>query len=226
MIPSAILNNVLVKIDWEVKRQMQYKSLSLEIIPFEGKLNDSYDPKGHRQTKGVVVSLPLGFSDEPAFTKIRKDVRLGDTIYFHFNSIDEDTRIEIGEDYYYQISYDQIICIVRDGEIIMVGGRILVRPYFDKDIQDIDHLGGKIKVKTTASGLVSTVIGWDVESKDGHHLNKGTLAHISHEAVGDMPLPIKAGDTVYFETDSDWENWIEDKMYFVMRQEDLILKEI
>jgi co-chaperonin GroES (HSP10) len=222
----AIVNSVLVKVDWEIKREMQYGSLKLAINPIEGKQNDSYDPTGHRQTCGVVVSTPLGYDDHFLISRIHKDLVVGDKVYFHYNSIDEDTRIEIDGDTLYYVPYDMIFCAIRDGEPYMIGGRVLCEPYYDKDLVEIEHLGTKIRAKISPSGLVTTVTGWNPDSEDGHNLSKAVLAYIGKPLIGDNELPVKKGDVVYYLKNADFENYIEGKKYFVMMQEDLIMKEL
>lgn len=148
-------------------------------------------------------------------------VRVGDKIYFHFNTVTEDNRFkEHFADTHskvFKVRYDQIICVVRDGEIIPVGTWTLVEKVFDPDVQDIEIDGRKVKVKTTTSGLVTEV---NVKPRP----LAGTIAYIGAPFKCDPELDLSSGDQVLFTKESDWVNKIEGKEYYVMRQRDIIAK--
>lgn len=61
--------------------------------------------------------------------RIKERIEVGVIIYFHFNSIDEDSRMEVDvlEKPLYTVSYTSIFCYIRDGKLPLVGSRAHVR---------------------------------------------------------------------------------------------------
>jgi co-chaperonin GroES (HSP10) len=208
---APIYNNVLVAVDREWNDEIQGKN-GIVGITFE---NDIERARG-AVTKGVVVALPRATSNHYLLSRIRDKVLVGDTIYFHFNSIHEDTRVELSieERPYYSVPMWSIFCVIRDGQIIMFGGRVLCHAKYDEDVVD----EGGIKVKKTKSGIITNI-------NVTHNLKEAVLRHIGNPLAGQPILPVKSGDTIMYDTDADMEFEVEGHKYLCMTQEDLLMKQ-
>lgn len=168
-------------------------------------------PPVQAQTVGYVVATPQHLYE---CSHIVPEVEVGDKVHVHFNAINGDSAMTVkhGDTTLYLIPYSMIFCAVRNGKIIMIGGRVLCEAIYESDeVKD-----GKRVATTKRKGII-------IPNK--HSLFKARLSHIGTPCVGDPTLPCKSGDVVYYEVDSDFENEIEGKKYFVMRQENLIAYE-
>lgn len=209
---KPIYDRVLVDVDYEWKEEHRTESGVIGVC-----FQNDIDRSGGAQRKGRVVAVPRGISKNHFFLKdIQESVQVGDLLYFHFNSILPDNRVELNlEDKpYYLINMENIFCIIRNGEFIMYGGRILAEPVYDDDVEDV----GGMKVRKTKSGIISQI---NVK----HNLKKAKLSHIGLPLKSQRPVNASPGDLIYYDTDADFENEIEGKVYFCMIQEDLLMKE-
>jgi co-chaperonin GroES (HSP10) len=195
---------IIVKANDIYNYYQEHGSISLYVDPLF--------KKGQRKVRvAEVVAIPEKLED---WCKIIPDVRVGDKVYFHYNALKEDNMLP---DYQglWVIDYDFIFCTVRDGQINMIGGRILAEPLFDDDIVEIEVDGFKQKAKLTQSGLVK-------ELNPSHSLKKAKLASIGKPLIGEPAIPIQVGDVFYYIKNGDFRNEIEGKDYFVMYQEDVL----
>jgi len=120
-------------------------------------LDPGFDPAVHVRIYGEVVSVPAHLSSGipisqehrglPSYheqspyrykfiSDIVPEVQVGDRIYFHFNTIKPHNFVQIDgvhpdRVWYIKVRYDQVICVVRDGVIIPIGGYTLVDPDFE-----------------------------------------------------------------------------------------------
>jgi co-chaperonin GroES (HSP10) len=210
---QPVYDKVLVEVESEWKSEIKGKHGVTGVV-FENDIDRSVGA----QRKGKVVAVPRAISKDHYMLKLIKDIILvGDIIYTHFNSILPDTKIElkIAEKPYYLVNMEQIFAIVRDGQIRMYGGRVLAEPIFDSDIDDL----GGLKVRKTQAGIIS-------ELNVKHNFKKATLTHIGNPLEGERKTDVAAGDVIFYEKDSDFENEIEGKNYFCMMQEDIQMKEV
>jgi co-chaperonin GroES (HSP10) len=207
-----VFDNVLVEVDSEWKSEIQGKNGIVGVV-FENDLDRSVGA----QRRGRVVRTPRKISEHHYLSSIRNIVQEGDVVYFHFNSIVPDTRVQFDllEKPLYLVNMEGIFVIVRDGKIIMNGDRILCEPLFDEDVVEEDG----VKVRKTKSGIIT-------EINVKHDLKKARLAHIGEGFIGKKPVNANVGDVVYYDVDADFENEIEGKKYFCMVQEDLLMKQI
>lgn len=169
-------------------------------------IRDYYDPSSH----------------EPAYktlADIVPEVQVGDKIYFHYNTVHEENRIRTEDGRkIYKVRYDQIFCSVRNGQIIPIGGWVLMEPAWDEETQEIQLQGQeKVRGKVSASGLVT-------ELHDKPKPLEGIIANIGTQLKGDPELGVKNGDRVFFLPLSEFKNKIEGKEYYIMRQKDIIAK--
>ncbi len=177
---------------------------------------------------------------------IKMDVMLGDKIYFHFNTLEEENKIKLPDgSRVYKLSYQNAICVVRNSKyscdprelfanlqnkkfiidsrvevvhttIIPIGGRVLIEPFYDEDIQDIDNGQGFVfKGKLAPSGLVT-----EVDSKPRHL--EGIVRYLS--LLKGEETELEPGDRVIYQSNSDWTVNIEGKDYYCMRTIDIEAK--
>lgn len=180
-----------------------------------GNLTLYVDPLFKPGQRKVIVGDVYGVCDEMyPYSKIVNDVKPGDKVYFHYNAINEDALIP-GHKGLWLIDYDTVFCAVREGNIIMIGGRILAESIYDDDIVEIDVDGLKQKAKLTPSGLVK-------EINPAYNMHRARLAHIGSPLIGDDPIPINPGDIFYYIKNGDFKNTIEGKEYFVMMQDEIL----
>jgi len=210
---KVIYDHVLVKVidGDEYERDTGFKGYdgkAIELVP-------EWNPRQHRKNYGKVVSIPSKLSYQSKGIKMK--VKVGDLIYFHYNTLTEDKQLFINKENVYMLEYHRIFCRVEGGKIDMVGGHVLV-----SDIDDSDFINvgiGKVKGKLLNSGLAVLDEEFDVKKKKP---GIGILAEISEPVDGDPVLDVNVGDHVYYEKNSMFENTIEGKKYYVMHQEDLM----
>jgi co-chaperonin GroES (HSP10) len=143
------------------------------------------------------------------------EVLVGDKVYFHFHALDEETFLFKEDEFlYFSIEYHQIFCSVRNGEIIPIAGQILVEPYYGNDIQEIELPGlTTIKGKTNSFGIITSI------HEEPQYL-RGVIKHAS-APIGFENIELRSGDHILYTIDSDFENEIEGKKYYVMKSWDV-----
>lgn len=208
---QPVYDKVLVEVESEWKTEHVTKSGAIGIA-FENDI----DRLSGAIRKGKVVAVPRGISDHYYLKMVQDSPQVGDTLYFHFNAILPDRRIDL--DLYskplYLIGMDNIFAMVRNGDVIMFGSRILTEPVYDDDVE-YDH---GIRVRKTKSGIIS-------EINVRHNLKKARLTHIGNPLKNEKQPDIAIGDVIFYDKDADFENEVEGKNYFCMMQEDILMKE-
>lgn len=180
-----------------------------------GSLTLYVDPAFKPGQRKVITGEVVDVCDQmEPWNTIAPEVKVGDKLYFHYNSLKEDSAIPDKKGLWV-IDYDTVFCAVRDGRIIMIGGRILAEAMFDEDIVEIEVDGFNHKAKLTKSGLVK-------ELDPGHNLTKARLAFIGTPKIGEQPVNIKPGDVFYYINNGDFKNHIEGRDYFVMYQDEIL----
>lgn len=207
-----IYDHVLVETEAEWKQEIQGKN-GIIGVTFENEIERGL---GAIRT-GKVLALPRGLSNSFNVKGIQETLQVGDTVYFHFNSIDAESRVDLDvrEKPSYLVHIGSIFCAVRDGHITMVGGRVLAEAIYDDDVVD----DGGIKVKKTKSGIIT-------EINVKHNVKKATLSHIGLPKRGEQTIDVAPGDVIYYAKDADFENEVEGKPFFVFYQEDILMKEV
>lgn len=185
---------------------------------FDKRMRDElYTPSTHTPTYKVL-------------SDVVPEVKVGDIIYFHYNTVREDNLVESSNGRkVYKVRYDNVLCAVRreldeDGvlqrNIIPIASHVLVEAVWDNDVEEISLPG----LKDTVRGKFHKS-GKFIESL--HERPKpleGKIAHIGSPLAGDPDLEIVPGDEVYYMPESDWVNLIEKKNYYIMKQKDIIAK--
>jgi hypothetical protein len=217
----------------------------------------SFEPWQHVRIYGEVVQVPLklrkipimqwprGVPDYVDFSpfeyKYLSDIPMvvkpGDRIYTHFNTVLNFKNIvkEIPDpenpnktiEWWYKVRYDQILCGVRDGQILPVGSYVLVEP--DMETEDdilipIAVMGGDGKPLRDATGapILKPKDQWlRRKPRPTEKYLRGFVRHVGEPLNGDV-CEISMGQLIYYRVNADWKNIIEGKEYFVIRQKHIV----
>lgn len=190
-----------------------------EILPGEPAYKEyvSGETLLQQENHGVSVSrddycCSVGSKQYAKITDIVMDVRVGDRIYVHFNSLVPHNHIKNHDGRtIYKVPYSSVICAIRNQEIMPIGGYVLVEPSFDEGVEDI---GGGSKGKLSASGLVTEIV-------TAPKYLEGIVRHVGSPLKCEEEI-VKPGDKIIYEKNADWLMKIEGKEYFVIRQRDLL----
>jgi co-chaperonin GroES (HSP10) len=222
---QPIIDCLLIKVESEIKTKVKSENgLELFIDPDLKNTelhSQAFEQIDYRQTSGVVVALPSGYSSPHYFyDNLVHEVNVGDKVYFHYTAVDMDSKVEYGNELYYTVPYEMVWCKIDDaGKITMIGGRVFCEELPAEDIQEIEINGTKIKVRMTGSGIVTEM---NVKREYG----KARLMHIGTPLNDQPKLDLVAGDIIFYAVDSDFVNVIEGKKYFCMTQEDILAKQM
>lgn len=167
---------------------------------------------------------------------IKMDVLIGDKIYFHFNTLEAENRINLLDGRkVYKLGYQNALCVVRywnikrwengkgasveahspnkrQADIISIGGRVLIEPAYDEDVQKLED--GKMG-KLSSSGLVT-----EIDNKPKYL--EGIVRYIS--LLKDEETELEPGDRIIYQKNSDWTVSIEGRDYYCMRTIDIEAK--
>ena len=129
------------------------------------------------------------------------DVREGDKVYFMETVTEPENFLGFWGDKkaLYRCRADNVICVVRNGEILMQGSWVLIEPVYES-WEEI----------TTPSGIV-------MQPKPNIKYLMGTIKHIDDQES-------KAGDKIFYIPDSNWGITVEDVDYFGIRKKEILVK--
>lgn len=139
------------------------------------------------------------------------DIRVGDTIYFHYLAIQYEQFGRASQTYlnrddegyeYHQIQVDTLMAVLRDGNIIPLLGRVFAKPLQEDDLDN--H--GFISLKS-------------------NKLLQGNITHIG-SPIADQTADVSVGDDIVYLKHSEFENKIEGQYYYVMRHWFIVAKKV
>jgi co-chaperonin GroES (HSP10) len=206
--PKPVFNHLLVRVKSEKANRVKLGALELEIAG----IDYNTDASAYAQTMGEVLSVPRAMSKGIPYEYIEPEVQIGDEVVLHYNAITEDAEVEYNNEKFYMVPYEYIFCAFRNGQMIMIGGRVLCEAVYEEGAVEEDGM----MVKKSESGIIT-----DINVK--HDLKKAFLSQIGTPLKGAPALPVVAGDEVWYPKDADFENTINGKKYFCMVQEDLLM---
>ena len=184
-------------------------------------LDSSYRTHENARNYGTVIQIPFQlsktiigqtgerYSENPDFIFIKdipQIIQKGDRIYFHYNVLGEESNRYEPIEKIFGARYDQIYCLVRDGQIIPVGQWVLCEPIAET-WDDI----------TLPSGLV-------VKSAPGHLYRIGKVAYMPEITMKGMHEDLQVGEYVLIKNNADLEVEIEEKTYYICRQKHIMAK--
>lgn len=205
--PQPIYDHILVKVEQEKKSVIKHGEL--ELIAAGQEYNP--DMRVFAITEGLCVNVPRGMSKGIPYEYIVPEVEIGDIVVLHFNSIDEDSKVETNKGVFYLVPYEYVFAVIRDSEIVVIGGRVLCLPLYDDAVEEDGMM-----VRKTGSGIIT-------EINVKHDFKRAILSHIGTPLKGSKELPVKAGDMIWYPKDADFENEVQGKTYFCMTQEDILM---
>jgi co-chaperonin GroES (HSP10) len=225
-------DNLLITVDKEFEDSIKLNSgLKLH-------LDTSFNPYQHATIKGKVAHVPRKLSNAPVGmgeykrSDITPEVQEGDTLYFHYNTVQQHNLIEIEGVRYYMLPYEQVFCVVRSvddkaeshgddafwynkvNKIIPIGSHVLVSPTYPEGVVMEDVAGKQIAVRKVGS----IIIEHDIKP----YKDRGNIAFIGTPLANQPKLDVKAGDMVMLSGYSDFKNKIEGEEYYVVKQMDIL----
>ena len=139
------------------------------------------------------------------------DIKVGDTIYFHFLAIQYEQFGRASQTYlnrdeegyeYHQIKVDNLMAVVRDGNLIPLLGRVFAKPLKDLDL----NKNGFMLMQR-------------------NKLIQGKVTHIG-SPIGDQTADISVGDEVVYLKHAEFENDFEGEDYYVMKHWFIVAKKV
>lgn len=242
----AYQNYVIFKTDAMFNDKVEFKGKDgTQIV-----IDPSFDPQKHVRTYGEVVSVPLYLSKRPIMQEhrgtpaptdgspfdyrflcdVKMEVQVGDRIYFHFNTVSMRNLVkEEGKHphktWYFKVSYDQIICVVRDGQIIPIASYALVLPEYET-WDDILHPTYTNLKDANGQFIPKPKDQWiQIKVKPEYHFLTAFVKYVG-APLGKDTCEIEPGQKIWYRKNADWINVIEGVEYFAVRQRHIIGKEV
>jgi co-chaperonin GroES (HSP10) len=162
-------------------------------------------------TKGDQIKYEEG--DYRFTDSIFPEVCVGDRVYFTYIVVNKATLVEYEGKFYCNIPYSAILCVVRNGEIIPIGGNVLCEEYFGKDASAFEVHGKQMFGEMSKSGLITSI----VKKPSQRH---ATVKIVGTPLKGD-DMEIAPGDIVMFPNKFGFKNNIEGKDYLFIKYWDV-----
>lgn len=187
-------NRVLVKVTGDYDDGVRISKIA-DIVAAGGEWEESSRVVRH----GVVAMIPDKLTSRSASEngmewETELDVQVGDTVYFGIMASANAESVKIGEDLYYLIHYSRFILRMRDNEITMLNGYVLLSEVIEK---------------LRVSGLILE-FGDHVDKKSGVVTNIGK-PNKSYYGTDAVDAEVEVGDTVLFER--KFFGYLEDDLF-------------
>jgi co-chaperonin GroES (HSP10) len=207
---QASPNSLIVEVGAQYDDTVQYGSLSIFIDPL-------FKPTHNARIYGVVKAIPKGKCYNEDGIEIEADVQVGDKVYFHYLATFDENACLYGN--YYRIPYCWVFCVVRGPDIIPIGGWTFCEKMVEgeEEFSQVEVNGVKISAVTNSSGLV-TSIGKKESTK------VAIMRHIGKPLKNINSIEVNSGEKVLIEKSLNFENTIEGKSYYTIRQGDILGK--
>lgn len=202
----TVKDQIFVHLEKPFKEEVETDSgLKLHFDPM-------YNPTKNVNNFGEVAATPRGMT-----LPIDAEIKKGDIAYFHHNyAAESHYRHKIGDNNYHLVDYDMVFAVKRGDLIIPIGEWCLCEAVYDDDVTDEVIDGKKMKV-VEKNGIIVDV--------DPNHNAKVARLFAKGSGRHDEPvIEVESGDYVVYELDADFENTIDGKKFFTIRQSDLIAK--
>lgn len=206
---------------------------NLFLLELDKKLNNTILSKGgmeffiyteikkewNLRTWGKVAALPCKLNDRPTmadpfpwegetvpYSKLDLDIEVGETVHFRYRNNIEEMFLLVDGVYYLAVPADEIFAVERDGELIPVGGKMLV---------------DRIEEKKFKSDLLIIPDKFDVERPEF----KARVYREGKPLKGDNPTGTQLGDTVWLEHMPEDQDFGQGRKYSVIYQRDVLAYE-
>jgi len=207
---QASPNSLIVEIGAQYDDTVQYGSLSIFIDPL-------FKPTHNARIYGLVKAIPKGKCYNEDGIEIEADVKVGDKVYFHYLATFDENACLYGN--YYRIPYCWVFCVVRGTDIIPIGGWTFCEKMVEgeEEFSQVEVGNVKISAVTNSSGLV-TSIGKNESTR------VAIMRHIGKPLKNINSIEVNSGEKVLIEKSLNFENTIEGKSYYTIRQGDILGK--
>lgn len=243
----SLRNFIIIKTDSLFEDKVSFRgSDGMELV-----IDVDFDRQRHTRIYGECTDVPLYLGKVPLhqehrglpeyhgyspyyykfMSDIEMEVQVGDRVYFHFNSVVQRNFVDVqgkhpNRTWFIKVRYDQILCVVRDGKIIPIGGYALIEPEYET-WDDI-----LVPVPMTVNGKVLKDKYGEVKYKPKdqwiqtkiapqYKYLTGFVRHVGSPLNGDK-CEIEVGQKIWYRKNADWPNKIEGKEYFTIRQRHII----
>lgn len=203
-------NMLVVEVESAYNDTVEYGSITLHIDPL-------FKPTEHAMIYGRVVAVPRGKCYSEEGVEIDPIVRVGDKIYFHYLTTNDEANCIYGN--YYRLPYFWAFCIVRNGRIIPVGAWTLCEEIFEEEgkFTKVEVSSQTIDAIVSASGIVTGI-------KKQSSTKYAKLKYIGELLSDQKTLDVSPNDVVVLAPNSNFKNEIEGKTYYTVRQSDILGK--
>ncbi len=201
-------STVIVEVGTALEDTVEFGNLKLHIDPH-------FNPTNKVRIYGTVIALPAGVPKNEYGEEIEPELKVGDKVYFHYLSINDETNNIYGN--YYKVPYYWIFCAVRNNDILPIGSWTFCSTIIEETYNGIEVNGKKVDAELSSSGLV-------VGLKKKPSVKTARLEHIGSPFRGKERLPVSKGDLVVLNKNSNFVNKIEGKEYYTLKQEDILGK--
>ncbi len=243
---KAFQNFIIFKTDKLFIDKVSYKGIGgVELY-----IDPTFEPAKHVCIYGEVVSVPVRMSPTipisqesrglPSYhgvapyhykylSDIPQEVRVGDRIYFHFNTIKQQNFVQVDgkhpdRTWFIKVRYDQVFCVIRDGKIIPIGGNCLIDPDFES-WEDISIPVPSGLTNPDGSPIMKPKEQWLVtKSAPSYKYLKGFVRHVGSPLRGDN-CEIREGQRIWYHRNADFMVKVEGREYFVIKQRHIIGRE-
>jgi co-chaperonin GroES (HSP10) len=199
-------NHIIVRVGSKMQESVKHGSLELQIDP-------EFNPTNYATICGTVEALPGDSPKDEEGNGIMPLVELGDKVYFHY-LVTSDEIYNI-YDNYYKVPYYWVFCVIRNGDILPIGGWTLCEKLVEEDFNQVEVNGVKISAVLSASGLVTSVT-------KKPSIKYATLCHIGEPLENDGYLDVEVGNRIAIDVNCNFTNEIEGKSYYTIRQRHLL----
>jgi co-chaperonin GroES (HSP10) len=216
MIKRGIKNCVLVELEKLSDNEYSFASGAKILI------DTTYKPEHHQRIYGKCVAVPeiltkgdlikYDEGDYRYIDSIVPEVQVDDIVYFSYVAVSKTSIIEHEGKSYCNINYSSILCVIRNGEIIPIGGNILCEEYFGPTAKPMEIDGKTVYAETSRSGLVTGI----AKASNNHAVVK-----IVGKPLKEDDQELEPGDVVMFPTKFGFKNNIEGIDYVFLKYWDL-----
>lgn len=224
MVERIPMNYVLVEVESLFHRNILFND-GREIY-----IDPTFEPEKHHRISGIVKEVPmeLYFNLRDIEFSMEYDVPIelkkGDEVFFHYlqitSALENKSTITIDGKLHLFIKYDRCFCAIRNDEMVMLNGWMLLEPYGEASRPTSDVINTNIPINRRKPHPLKGVI-----SKMG--LPVDTYLWAKHES--DKDIDVSLGDKVMFLPQSDipLEYGLHQKLnkiYYRVQRKDLLNK--
>jgi co-chaperonin GroES (HSP10) len=172
-----------------------------------------FTTKEKEHYKHIVAYVPASHEPESEFIEQVNIIKPGDRVYFHYLVLTRKQNYinTIDGMHYYIVPFDQLFCVVQEGEIKMLNGNIFVKPAHDENYVEEDGMWVKY-----SGSIISSV-----DNKPKYL--KGKVCYVGES--GDRTKNLWPNQIIYFTPNSEFENEIEGDTYYKMSHNDVVAYE-